>query len=234
MWKKSPRAQARHGKPSSLLCLLAHHPLWPWVLKCGQRLFFFCPLPGVGGASELSSPVGGTAEVCVQWDGLLCSHTLPAGAAAVYGTLSTQGVLGIVPSPQPIRAAKVTEGHQVLKCLAQQEPDQGSPLPPSHDLCPGGGGAEGAQLSILGSWGFPSMALPLPPSEAFRPGVLLYIHTGPRTHLPPVAPLPPTPQKAVSHEWPWGAAVPTAWQVLAPLLTRTVQSAAPPQGPPIL
>lgn len=39
-----------------------------------------CPLPGVGGASELSSPVGGTAEVGVLWDGLLRSHTLPAGA----------------------------------------------------------------------------------------------------------------------------------------------------------
>lgn len=191
----------------------------------------------LGWAVLLSSPArwaGRQRSVCSGMGSSAHTHFRQALAAAVYGTLSTQGVLGVVPSPQPIRAAKVTERHQVLKCLAQQEPDQGSPLPPSHDLCPGGGGVEGAQLSILGSWGFPSMALPLPPSEAFRPGVLLYIHTGLRTHLPPAAPLPPTPEKAVTHEWPWGAAVPTAWQVLAPLLTRTVQSAAPPQGPPIL
>lgn len=46
IWKRSPRAQAGHGKPSPLLSLLAHHPRGPWVLSRGQR--FFLPTPWGG------------------------------------------------------------------------------------------------------------------------------------------------------------------------------------------
>lgn len=57
--------------------------------------------------------VVGSAEVCLDWAGLL-SHTLPyflrACASRVYSTLSTLGVLGMVPSPQPTGVAKVIEG----------------------------------------------------------------------------------------------------------------------------
>lgn len=101
----------------------------------------------------------------------------------------------MVPSPQPTRAAKVTEGSSVLKCQAQQEPVQGSSLPLSHDLCPEGGGVEGAQLSILGTWGFTSVALPLPPLEAFRPLCLSDLPAGLRTHLAPTGAPLSTPTK---------------------------------------
>lgn len=87
---------------------------------------------------------------------------------------------------------------------------------------------EGAQLSIYGTWGFTSVALPLPPLEDFRPVCLsdlrpqdtpgsLVCSWGPGSHSTSFSP----PQEASFSPVVLGSCSPHS-MVPAALLTRTV------------